>query len=262
MNVKTAQPADIRRTILWIGGAALVMALALVLVPLLSTLYHIEAGGRALEEAQAFNEAHRGEANARLDDALRHFARAAAISPQDGFAYRRWGQALLLAGNNEGAHDALLQAIVLRPHHPLIHIELGYAYDGLGQVDQALAAYEKGGYGPAVEAAIVNYVKVADWQAGAGAADYALQILQEKVLELDPDNMPALYRVYRIYRDTSEQAAAEFAAPLREQLQEMAHNETALPTEPRLLGYVEGTIADLVQDGIWNQEQADRALSH
>lgn len=262
MNVKTVQPTTIRRTILWIGGLALVIAVTLVLAPLLSTLYHIEAGGRALEAAEAFAAAHPGEANPSLDKALQHFSRAAEISPQDGFAYRRWGQALLLAGNNEGARDILLQAIDLRPNHPLIHIELGYAYDGLGQVDQALAAYEKGGYGPAVEAAIVNYLKVVDWQAGAGAADYARQILQEKVLKLDPDNLPALYRVYQIYRNTSEQSAAEFAAPIREQLQEMARQETVLPTEPRLLGYVEQTIADLVGQEIWNQEQADRALGH
>ena len=254
------QSAATRRALLWIGFAALAIALAFVLGPSLSTLYHIEAGGRALEDAEAFVTAHPGEANPRLDDALRHFSRAAEISPQDGFAYRRWGQALLLAGDNEGARDILLRATELRPNHPLIHIELGYAYDGLGQVDQALAAYEKGGYGPAVEAAIVNYLKVADWQAGAGAADYALQILQEKVLELDPDNLPALYRVYRIYQDTSEQAAAQFAVPIREQLKEMAGKKTTLPTEPRLLSYVEGTAADLVQEGIWNQKQADRAL--
>lgn len=260
MNAKTTQPAAIRRIILWVGGAALIIALAFVLAPSLLTLYHIEAGGRALEAAEAFAAAHPGETNPRLDEALRHLTRAAEISPQDGFAFRRWGQALLLAGDNEGARDVLLQAVALRPNHPLIHIELGYAYDGLGQVDQALAAYEKGGYGPAVEAAIVNYLKVADWQAGAGAADYALEILQKKVLKLDPDNLPALYRVYRIYRDTSEQAAAEFAAPIREQLQEMARKEMPLPTEPRLLGYVEQAAADLVQEGIWTQEQADHAL--
>lgn len=254
------QPVTTRRYFLWIGCAALVIALAIALVPMLSTLYHIEAGGRALEAAESFAAAHPGEPNPSLDAALRHFSRAAEISPQDGFAYRRWGQTLLLAGDNESARDILLQATALRPNHPLIQIELGYAYDGLGQVDQALAAYEEGGYGPAVEAAIVNYLKVADWQAGAGAADYALQILQEKILKLDPDNLPALYRVYRIYRDTSEQAAAEFAAPIQEQLQEMARKKTTRPTEPRLLGYFEQTIADLVQDGIWNQNQADRAL--
>ena len=169
---------------------------AVLLYPHASSVYYLEAGGRALEKAKVFRAAHPHEPNPPLDRALRYFQRATEIDPTDGYAYRRLGQAWLLTGNNEAARDALGRADELRPNHPLIHIELGYAYDGLGQAGRALAEYEKGGYGPAAEAAIVNYLKVADWQASSGAGDYALEIL-EKVLVLEPDNLPALYRMMR-----------------------------------------------------------------
>jgi hypothetical protein len=162
-----------------------------------------------------------------------------------------------LAGNNEAARDALSRAAELRPDHPLIHIELGTAYDGLGKVDKALAEYEQGGYGPAAEAAIANYLKVADWQAGSGAGDYALQILKTKVLMLDESNLPALVRMVGIYESMGEQATAEFAVPLVERLRALPVEDVTWPTEPRLVGYTKEAIATLVQDGVWTQEKAD-----
>ncbi len=247
------------RLALW-GGLVALVVVAVVLSPGLSTIYHLESGGRVLEAAKAFRTEHPHDPNPSLDRALSHFRRATEISPQDGYAHRRLGQAWLLAGNNEAAREALAQAAALRPNHPLIWVELGSAYDGLGLVDKALEAYERGGYGPAVEAAIVNYIKVADWQAESGAGDYALQILRDKVLPLDADNLPALCRMLRIYEGTSQEAAEQFGVPLRERLQTLGAQEIDLPEEPRLVAYYEQAARDLVQEGIWTQAQADRLL--
>jgi tetratricopeptide (TPR) repeat protein len=251
----------LRRYGTWLGVAVVCLVGVALTYPHLVSLYHIEAGGRALKEARVFRDAHPHDPNPSLDRALSHFQRATEILPDDGYAYRRLGQAWLLAGNNEAAREALERAVELRPDHPLIHVELGYAYDGLGKVDKALREYEAGGYGPAVEAAIANYLKVADWQAGSGSADYALKILKTKVLVLDEYNLPALYRMIMIYEGIGEQAAVEFAEPLRERLRALPVEDVTLPTEPRLVAYTEQAIAALVAEGMWTQEKADEVLS-
>lgn len=255
LNVKTIAKMNPGRVV---AGSALALGCVLFLVwalPAVSRVARLERGGRALQEARAFAEQHPSQHNPALDRALSFLQRAVQDVPEDGHAYRQLGQAWLLLGDNERAVAALSRAVELRPNHPLIHVELGYAYDGLGQVERALAAYEKGRYGPALEEAIVNYVKIADWRAAAGAGDVALGIL-EQVLELDPDNLPALYRSMTIYRGISEQANIEFAEPLREQLRELSAKEVAAPTEPRLAAYTAQTIARLVEEGIWTPEQA------
>jgi tetratricopeptide (TPR) repeat protein len=246
---------------LWLAILAACVLGAFLLVPRVISLYHIEVGGRALERARAFHAARPHDVNPMLDRALTHLQRAVAIAPRNGYAHRRLGQAWLLLGNNEAARDALRQAAALRPHNPLIRIELGYAYDGLGQVDQALAAYERGGYGPAAEAAVVNMCKVADWQSGAGAGDDALQILQQKALPLAPDNLAVLVRMLHIYERMGEQAALAFAQPLRERLRDMPAEEVVLPAEPRLMAYVEEAIAALVEEGIWTEQKAGAVLA-
>ena len=252
---------SVDRHVIWIGWVAACAIITVLFWPDLSTLYHLEVGGASLAKAEAFLAGHPHESNPSLDRALLHLRQATEVSPRNGYAYRRLGQALLLVGNNQAARKVLTRAVALRPDHPLIQIELGYAYDGLGQVENALAQYERGGYGPAVEAAIVNYIKVADWHIGAGAGDYGLEILKTKVLRLDPGNLPAMVRMISIYESTSEQAAAEFAQPLRDHLQAMSGEVIVLPTEPRLAAYVEQAVVALVQEGIWPQDRADRVLA-
>jgi len=210
-------------------------------------------GGRALEQARLFAEENPKAPNPHLNQALQSLHRAVETGPEDGYAYRRLGQAYLLLGDNARAAEALSRATTLRPDHPLIWVELGYAYDGLGQTDRAIVAYERGRYGPALEAAIVNYIKVADWKTAAGGGDEALHILQDKVLVLDPDNLPALLRTMRIYEGMSEQAAQQFAEPLRQRLRAMSPDEVAVPTEPRLVEYTRQAMADLVAEGIWSE---------
>ena len=252
---------DARRRLVWLDVVLVVMVAAALSGPFALRIYYLEIGGRALDEARAFAAAHPDAVNPALDRAIRHLQRAIALSPQDGYAHRRLGQAWLLLGNNEEAAKSLRRAVELRPNHRLTHIELGYAYDGLGQVDQALAEYEQGGYGPAVEAAIVNYLKVADWHATAGGGNEALHILNDRVLRLDPTNLPALYRAVKIYQGMSEQAAIEFAGPMRERLRNLSSEEIILPTEPRLMAYVEQAVSALVEEGLWTQEKADTVLA-
>lgn len=229
-------------------AAGCVLVVTLLAYPYLTAAYHLQAGGRALALAQDSGADHPDQ----LDRAIRHFQRAVESAPADGYIYRRLGQAWLLAGNNEAARDALLRAVDLRPRHPLIWIELGRAYDGLGEAGQALAAYERGGYGPAREAAMVNYLKVADWQIGAGA-DGEAQAMLARVLALDADSLPALYRLLGICR----RAGAAEAETLRERLAALAAEDLARPEEPRLQAYWQATMVSLVEDGIWTGEKRE-----
>jgi tetratricopeptide (TPR) repeat protein len=240
------------RTALALGLLALAAALTL---PYLPTWYHMEAGGRALQAAQTYAAAHPAQPNAALDRALHHFERAAQRAPGNGYAYRRLGQAWLLAGNNDAARQALLRAAELRPDHPLIWIELGRAYDGLGQVQKALEAYEQGGYGPAVEAAIANYLKAADWQAAGGARRAALDVIETRILALDPDNLPALVRALDLTRALGE---TEREAELRQQVRELRPGQMTPPAEPRLAAYTADAVQRLVDEGLWRQGQADK----
>jgi len=249
-----------RRRLAWLDVALVVVIAAALSGPFALRVYYLEIGGRELDEAQAFAAAYPDAVNPALDRAIRYLQRAAAISPPDGYAYRRLGRAWLLLGANDRAVESLRLAVELRPNHRLTHIELGYAYDGLGQADQALAEYELGGYGPAVEAAIVNYLKVADWKIAAGGGNEALFLLEQKVQPLDPGNLPVMYRRMKVYEGMSEQAAKELAGPIRERLRGLPDQKIILPAEPRLMAYVEQTASALVEEGLWTPEQARAVL--
>ena len=228
----------IRRRRFLLIGILIVCAVGVVwILPHAVGAYHLEVGGRALEQAKAFHALHPQQPNPALDQALLHFQRAVETS-QDGYAYRRLGQAWLLAGDKEKALSALKRAVELRPNQPLTHVELGTAYDGLGQVDLALAAYERGGYGSAVDAAIVNYLKLVDWQIAAGGTTEALRTLQDKVLQLDANNLPALYRILEIADNTGKPEVQELTSTVRQQLQHLPVGSLAVYAEPRLAGYL------------------------
>jgi tetratricopeptide (TPR) repeat protein len=217
--------------------------------------YHLQAGGAALAEAETFHVQHPLEPNPTLDRAIHHLQAATERAPKNGYAYRRLGQSWLLAGNNEAARDALSKAAALRPNHPLIHIELGMAYDGLGQAERALEAYERGGYGPAVEAAIVNYIKVADWQIAASAEGRARKLLN-RALALEPNNVAVLYRMMYLYEDSD--ATAQVRARLGRLPDE---EEISLPTDARLASYVQQAATALLEEGVWTSEEAERVLA-
>jgi hypothetical protein len=63
-------------------------------------LYQLEAGGQDMASAETFRAAHPTADNEFVDRALRHFMRAVELTPEDGYAHRRLGQAWLLVGNN------------------------------------------------------------------------------------------------------------------------------------------------------------------
>jgi tetratricopeptide (TPR) repeat protein len=232
---------------------ALGLATGVWLAPSLLALYHLEAGGQALEKAEAFRAAHGAAVNPALDRAVRHFQRAVELRPADAYAHRRLGDAWLLAGNNEYAAESLSRAADIRPHNPLAHIELGYAWDGLGRADEAVAAYERGRYGPALSQAIVNYLKLADWRTAASGGHEAQSILQDRVLALDPGNLPALVRLASIYEGMSEDGA-EFARPVREQMKQFPVESVAVSSDPRQAEYLGQTMVALTEDGTWTRE--------
>lgn len=216
-------------------------------------LYHLEAGDRALAGARGFQAAHPAADNAALEQAVHHFERATEHTPADGYTYRRLGQAWLLAGNTDLAQEAFSRAAELRPNDPIIHLELGQIWDGLGQAEKAVAEYERAGYGPATGQAIVNYLKLADWQIASQGGGAALGILLGKVLTLDPGNLPALYRAACIYEEMSTEGV-ELARPLRGQLKDLVVDGVAVPTDPRLAEYLAQTMIALAEDGTWTRD--------
>ena len=61
--------------------------------------YQLEMGGRALEQARLFAEENPKAPNPHLNQALQSLHRAVETGPEDGYAYRRLGQAYLLLGD-------------------------------------------------------------------------------------------------------------------------------------------------------------------
>jgi hypothetical protein len=57
-----------------------------------------------------------------------------------------------------------------------------------------------------------------------------------------------------------EQAAAEFAEPLREQLRALLARDVQWPTEPRLVAYFEQAVAMLMEEGVWTQGKVDKIV--
>lgn len=232
---------------------ALACGLALWLGRPVLALVHLEAGGRALARAQTFHDLQPDVANPALGSALRHLQQAVKLAPSDAYAQEQLGAAWLLAGDNEAARRTLSRALELRPYDPMIHVQLGRAWDGLGQVDRALAEYELAGYGSAMDAAIVNYLKLADWKLAAGGGDEALTILKGKVLVLAPSSLPGLYRMASIYEGMSEDAA-QFAVPIRAKMAHFPLESVTPPSEQRLAEYLAQAMMGLVEDGTWTRE--------
>jgi tetratricopeptide (TPR) repeat protein len=190
-----------------------------------------------------------------------HFKKALNWDERNAQAYRQLGKLYLLLGQNQSAMEALLKASELRPKNPLIHLELGDAYDALGMAKEALEEYERGrGQRLRKEKMIVNYIKMADWNVAAGGGDRAIGILNGKVLALDPDNLYAIYRLVKIYEGISEEAK-EFASPYYEKLRYFSFESIEPRQDVRLKEYTAEAVLGLVEDGVWSLENALNVIS-
>ncbi|RLC82177.1 MAG: hypothetical protein DRJ03_05160 [Chloroflexi bacterium] len=111
---------------LWWAGAllALILALTAWLGPYALSSYHLEAGGRALDEATHPDL---------LAHATAHLEAASRWDEGNSHAYRLLGQAHLAQGEPLAAAKALSTYTRLRPDNPLGWWELGLAYEEMAQ---------------------------------------------------------------------------------------------------------------------------------
>jgi tetratricopeptide (TPR) repeat protein len=152
----------------------------------------------------------------------------------------------------------LQQAVDLRPNHLLLHLELGDVYDALGQTDKAVAAYKAGKVGSRALPLTANYLKDADAWVERGSEDVAIQLWQD-VLDLDPDNLYALYRLWGAYRRLGADAEV---ARYAERLHELDAKTLAVPLDFRLAEYQARAMLGLVEDGLWEREKLLNIVSY
>jgi tetratricopeptide (TPR) repeat protein len=79
----------------------------------------------------------------RFDELLEAYREDTALHPEDALAWRRLGAALLfLKEDASAARPALEEARRLRPDDPETLLQLGLCLNGLGQHEEAVAAFE------------------------------------------------------------------------------------------------------------------------
>ena len=252
---------------LWWAGLALTLALAVALGlwvrPYALALYHLEAGGRALDAAlvpitpdwltpEQVVDAERLEAGAA------HLHQAIRWDPRNVQAMRLLARVYITRGQSDAALETLQQALEVRPDNPLLYLELGDVYDSLGQTEAAIKAYEAGGVGSRGAPLAVNYLKLADARAQAGSGDVAIE-LWRKAATLDPGNLYALYRLAQIHHDLRDE---EHGAEYEEQLRYFDLNVVAIPPDLRMAEYQGRAMAGLVDEGIWERETLLNVVSY
>jgi tetratricopeptide (TPR) repeat protein len=162
---------------------ALVVALGAALGPHALALYHLEAGGRALEAAlgtsDTFSWWYLGPQHMRddgaspnaaaLDDALRHLDRAGSFAQ----AWRLLGAARAAQGDLLGGAQALQRFTQLRPQHDLGYMELAAAYLA---VDERLGAMRYADLLAALPGAVISAPDLegeTTYQADRWSSEYA-----------------------------------------------------------------------------------------
>lgn len=253
----------------------LLVAIAVSIWPYLASAFYLYQGSKMLEKALkeqglessdweviAFTpiNPHSSGLEAKLDSGAGYLRRATRWDATNVEAYHNMAKVHYLQGHHLLAIDALSKVDELRSGNPLIHLTLGDIYDGLGLAEEAIAEYEKSrmdlsGTGVG-ERAEVNYLKLADAYLKADDPNRALPVLQ-KILNIDPHNPYALYHFAKIC-ETIGEGERLLAQGLYQELHELQ-----IPTwgDKRLYGYLPQLVPQLVEEGIWSQEKALRAIA-
>ncbi len=242
---------------------ALVLALSAWLGPYALSIYHLEVGGRALDAALApvFPDWLAPEQiidAERLEAGAAHLHQAIRLDSRNVQAMRLLVRVYLTQGQPEAALEMIERALDVRPDNQLLYLELGDVYDSLGQTEAVIEAYETGGVGSRGVPLAVNYLKLADARARVGSGDEAIG-LWRKALQVDSDNLYALYRLARIHRDMGDE---ERAAGYEEQLRRFDPQGVTAPPDFRLAEYQARAMVGLVEDGVWERETLLDVVSH
>ncbi len=241
-----------RRLSCSVACLALVLVLGFWLGPYALALYHLEAGGRALDVAlvPVFPDRLAPEQvrDARaLEAGIAHLHEASRRDPRNVQALRLLARAYLSQGNPQAALAVLQQALAVRPENPLLHLELGDVYDVLGESEAAVEAYETGRIGSRGVPLAANYLKLADVEAEAGGGDAAIT-LWRKTLAVDPGNLYALHRLAEAHRAMGDERTAVL---YEGRLQDSKPQSVTVPLDFRLADYQAQAMAALVNKGIW-----------
>jgi len=274
VNLSTGFPILVQRFFV-LANAGLLVALVLLIWPYLASAFYLYQGRNILESA--LREQGLGSSDweiitftppnlyssglqAKLDSSAGYLRRAVRWDATNAEAYNAMAKVHYLQGDLLLAIDTLSKVNKLRPHDPLIHLTIGDIYDGLGLAEQAIAQYERSQMelrGTSVgERAEVNYLKLADAYLNAGDPNRALPVLQ-KILAICPHNPYALYHFAKV-SETMGEGERLLAQGLYEQLHGLQ-----IPTwgDKRLYGYLAQLVPQLVEEGIWSQEKALRAIA-
>ncbi len=233
---------------------ALVLMLGLGLGPYLLSLYHLDAGGQALEMAlvRVFSDRLAPEQVVdaeKLRAGAAHLQEALRLDPRNVQARRLLARVYLSQGQPEAALEILQSALAARPSNPQISLELGDVYDTLGQTQEAIQAYEAGHIGSRRLPLAANYLKLAEVAAEQGSGDVAIE-LWRRAIKADPGNLYALYQLTKIHRDMGDKKTARM---YQEQLKSFELQSVNIPLDFRMAEYHGQAMGGLVDDGLWER---------
>ncbi len=248
--------------------AVLLMSISILACPYLKSALYLHQGKRTLDGAlrelgvnpTEWNQLVSHPINPNIDGfihkagvAAGYLRQAVAADPRNAEAYRALGMTYFALGDTSAALKALRSASEVHPGDLASHLVLGDIYDGLGMAERAVAEYERGRYGPSIERAIVNYLKLAGRRLKAGDPNSALPLL-EQVITLDRDNLYALYQFAKISETLSE-----------EEIYQRMHHFAPQSIEPRqdrrLHQFTAAIIPSLLEDHIWSLDDALNVIS-
>lgn len=240
----------------------LLLAAGLWLSPRGLAGYRLRAGERMLEKALRPVYPDRLAPEQILDAAalevgIHHLEEAVRWGPGDLRPFRLLARAYLSSGRPERALDALRQALQRWPEAASLHLDLADLYDSLGRTEEAVQEYEESGIGTRRLPLAANYLKLADAQLEYGGSGELAIRFWLRALEVDPDNLCALYGLYAMHREIGDAVAA---ARYRERLQKR-DPIPPLPLDFRLAECQARAMAGLVGEGLWLQESLVEILS-
>jgi len=254
--------------------AVLLLSICIVACPYLKSAYYLHQGKQILDRALReqgvsstdWNQLLSHPINPNLDGfiyetgvAARYLQQAIAADPRNAEAYRALGTGYFALGEKSAALEAFTSASQVRPYDLATYLGIGDIYDGLGLAERAVAEYEQGQYGPAIERAIVNYLKLAEWRLKASDPNSALPLLQQ-VISLDQDNVYALYQFAEIC-ETLGKGEALLVEETYRRIQHFAPQSIGPHQDRRLDQFTAAIIPGLVENHIWSLDDALNVIS-
>lgn len=252
----------------------LLVSISILACPYLRSAFYLHQGKRTLDGAlyelgvnsTEWNELVSHPINPNVDGfihkaglAAGYLRQAVAADPRNAEAYRALGMTYFALGEGSAALEALTSASEVRPRNPATHLAMGDVYDGLGLAERAVAEYERGRYGPRIERAVANYLKLAESRLKAGDPNSALPLLLQ-VISWDGSNLYASYQLAKIYETLGEGEAL-----LAEEIYRRIHHFTPQSIEPRqdrrLDQFTAAIIPGLIEDHIWSLDDALNVIS-